>query len=72
MHDPMSQDLLEHTLRDIQNDVKEIVLQTKKTNGRVSELENWKAYITGGMAVLLMLVVPIFLAILSGWLDTGG
>lgn len=30
--------------------------QTKKTNGRVSKLEQWRTYITGAMAVLLLLI----------------
>ena len=33
--------------------------QTTKTNGRVNKLENWQAYIKGGLAVIVLLLVPI-------------
>lgn len=37
--------------------------QVRKTNGRVGKLENWRAFITGGLAILTLLVVPILLNI---------
>ena len=33
--------------------------QTKKTNGSVRTLFIWRAYITGGIAVLSAIVIPI-------------
>ena len=62
MTEPMSQEIIVHTLKDIQNDVKEIKLQTTKTNGRVSSIENWRAFMTGCVAVITAIVIPIFLA----------
>lgn len=60
--EPMSNEIIVHTLKDIQQNVVEIKIQTQKTNGRVNSLENSRAYIAGAMAVVVMLLVPIFLA----------
>lgn len=61
----MSNELISHILKDIQNDVKEIKIQTTKTNGRVSALENWKGYITGGISVIVIVLVPLIINILK-------
>lgn len=47
---------------DIGNDLQKILTQTTATNGRVGKLENWKYFITGGMAVIVIIVVPLL-----GW-----
>jgi len=39
----------------------QILEQTKKTNGRVSKLEVWRGFITGGMAIISILILPILL-----------
>ena len=36
----------------------EIKNQTIKTNGRVGKLENWRAYILGAMAVVIVVIIP--------------
>ena len=41
----------------------EIRTQTIKTNGRVSELEKWKAYITGAVALAVALGLPNIIAL---------
>ncbi len=38
-----------------------ILAQTIKTNGRVGRLEVWRGYITGGLAILSILLVPILI-----------
>lgn len=43
----------------------DIKKQVEKTNGRVSSLENWKAFTIGGMAIITGLVLPMFMA----WFD---
>lgn len=40
-----------------------ILTQTTKTNGRVNSLENWKAYMLGGLAVLTFLVTTLIAVI---------
>lgn len=42
-----------------------ILEQTKKTNGRVSKLENWRSYILGALAALATLMLPIAFMIVS-------
>ena len=62
-------ELTGHVLKDIQNDMKEVVVQTKKTNGRISVLENSKAYLAGAMAVIITLFLPIIFIIVSNFLS---
>jgi len=45
-------------LLELGQDTKEIKEQTIKTNGRVSGLENWRAYIVGGGAVIVTVIIP--------------
>lgn len=45
-----------------------IMAQVSKTNGRVTALESWKAYITGGLAILTALAVPILLYVIAQWI----
>lgn len=49
----------------LHNDVKAILTQTKITNGRVGKLENWRSWMTGGMTILSILVIPIILYIIT-------
>lgn len=44
---------------DIANSLSAILVQTTQTNGRVSKLENWKYFISGGMSMIVLIVVPI-------------
>lgn len=39
----------------------EIKAQVVKTNGRVTVLEQWRWFITGGLAILSFLVLPLAL-----------
>jgi len=44
-----------------------IEAQTIKTNGRVTALEGWRNYIAGGMALFVLIVLPMLWTI---WNDT--
>ena len=44
-----------------------IEAQTQKTNGRVSRLEVWRGFITGGLAVIVALLLPIVFIMISGY-----
>ena len=44
----------------------EILEQVKKTNGCVLELERWRAYLTGAVALALALGLPNMVALTSG------
>lgn len=39
--------------------------QVKTTNGRVRALEKWRSFITGGLTVLSIIVVPILLFVIT-------
>ena len=41
--------------------------QVKTTNGRVQSLERWRSWITGGLAVLTIIMVPVVISVLLGW-----
>lgn len=41
----------------------QILQQTKKTNGSVADLKAWRSFITGGVSILTVIVVPVL-----GWL----
>lgn len=47
---------------DVKKDLKEIKVQTTMHNGRMTKVERWQAYMSGGMTVLTVIVVPIL-----GW-----
>lgn len=51
-----STETLTEIVKEIREDVKEIVTQTKRTNGRVNSLEVWRGFITGGLAVLSFVI----------------
>jgi len=36
-----------------------ILDQTSKTNGRVTKLEGWKMYLSGGIALFCLIVLPV-------------
>jgi hypothetical protein len=50
---------LYHFLQDLKKDAIEIKEQVKKTNGRVTALENWRWFIIGGMAVVVTTGIPL-------------
>ena len=43
----------------------EILDQVKKTNGRVLELEKWRAYLTGAVALAIALGLPNIIELAS-------
>lgn len=52
---------------EIHETVKAILAQTKMTNGRVSKLEVWRGYVTGGLSILALLVAPVLIYIVTHW-----
>lgn len=59
MPDPYLNRELDEKFTDIANALSRIEIQTTTTNGRVNKLENWKWFITGGISVITMIVVPL-------------
>lgn len=50
---------VDEKFQDIKDALGRIETQTTLTNGRVSSQERWRAYMTGGMTVLTIIVVPL-------------
>jgi Flp pilus assembly protein TadB len=47
---------LEERMKSFSEKQDEMLIQVKKTNGRVSSLEKWRAYLVGGGIVIVTLV----------------
>lgn len=54
---------LDTRFRGIENTQEQILKQTTKTNGSVIDLKLWRSYLTGGFAVLTLLILPTL-----GWI----
>lgn len=63
MDEPYTKREQDEWRRDVKDTLDRIETQTKKTNGRVSSLEDWKSWAIGALAVF----VPIFIVV-SGYL----
>lgn len=66
---PMSNEVIVYHLADIKKDVQAVLVQTSKTNGRVTSLEKWKAYTAGAMAVVMVILLPILMILVSMYLN---
>ena len=60
---------IRHILKDIQNELKELKEIVTKTNGRLTKLELWKSYMQGGLAVIILLLIPIVLKFATEWVS---
>jgi hypothetical protein len=57
--------------KDMHYKVSEILVQVKKTNGRVSKLEAWKDQCVGGMKLSLILIALLGFLFKIGWINIG-
>lgn len=57
--EPYSKREADEFRKDVRESLSRIEVQTHLTNGRVSKLENWRYFVSGGMAVIVIIVVPI-------------
>lgn len=56
---------------DVMIKINEVIVQTTKTNGSVANLKLWRAYLTGGLAVVTFLLVSIIIPLLSSYIQNG-
>lgn len=54
-------------ISEIHSDIKAVLEQTTKTNGRVGRLEQWKGFMQGGLAILSLMVVPVLIYLVTHW-----
>lgn len=52
MSEPLTRDYLDLKLDPIATDIGELKEAVTKQNGRISVIERWKAYLTGGFTML--------------------
>ena len=57
--------------KDMHHKVGEILVQVKRTNGRVSKLEAWKDQCMGGLKVTLIIVALVGFLFKIGWINIG-
>ena len=57
--------------KDMHYKIGEILVQVKKTNGRVSRLEAWRDQCVGGMKVMLILTALLGFLFKIGWINIG-
>ena len=57
--------------KDMHHKIDEILVQVKKTNGRVSKLETWKDQCMGGLKVTLVIVTVLGFLFKIGWINIG-
>ena len=57
--------------KDMHLKVGEILIQVKKTNGRVGKLEAWKDQCMGGLKVTFVIVAILGFLFKIGWINIG-
>ena len=56
---------IHHILEDLSKDIKELKDIATLTNGRIKNLELWRARLAGSMAVIIMILIPIVIQYLA-------
>lgn len=62
---PYSNREIDAHFAEIKETLRRIEQQTVRTNGRVTQLEMWRSYVVGAVAILSTIVLPIALNILQ-------
>tara|TARA_R100000152_G_C6700515_1_gene130159 strand:- start:146 stop:343 length:198 start_codon:yes stop_codon:yes gene_type:complete len=57
--------------KDMYHKIGEILVQVKKTNGRVSRLEAWRDQCVGGMKAMIIITALIGFLFKIGWINIG-
>lgn len=58
-NEPYTNREIDAMTKDIHEKLDLILAQTTKTNGRVSSLEEWRSYVVGAVAVLVLIGLPL-------------
>lgn len=62
---PYSKREIDNLHKSLHDKLDEIFHEVKRTNGRLSKLEVWRSFISGGLAILMALVVPTIIWIIK-------
>ena len=65
MEEDYSKREIDEFMKDIRETLAEILAQTKKTNGRVSSLEVWRGFMTGGLAIITIVILPVIFILIK-------
>ena len=58
--------------KDMYHKIQEILIQVRKSNGRVNKLEAWKDQCMGGIKVMAIVVGLLGFLFKIGWITIGG
>ena len=64
-NDKLTNQVIKLMFEDLKKDFSEVKTLVSATNGRVKKLELWRSYLTGGMSVITLLLIPIIIQYLS-------
>lgn len=69
MPEKLTNQLIKHMFNDLKVDLKEIKEHVQNTNGRVKNLEIWRARIVGALGMITIFLVPILISILGKYVS---
>lgn len=64
----ISKETVEQIIKRVDENVAEIKIQTIKTNGRVTDLEDWQSEQKGALKIIKLILVPIILAVIISFI----
>lgn len=65
MEDDYSKREIDTFMDEIKETLGRIETQTIKTNGSVRSLQVWRGFITGGLAILALIVIPLLFMLIK-------
>lgn len=54
---------------DMKEQLNRIEIQTTETNGKVRSLQVWRGFITGGLAIVTVLLIPILFMLIQSYVS---
>ncbi len=64
----ISKETVLQIVKRIDENVKDVKTQATNTNGRVSDIEDWKSEQAGALKVVKLLLIPIVLAVIISFI----
>jgi len=57
----ITKETLDEIIKRIDENVHDIKIQTIKTNGRVTDIEKWKARVMGALIIMNLIIIPVLI-----------